>query len=327
MQAVVHRRYGSPDVLETAEIPRPAPAAGQVLLRVRAASANPGDWHILRADPPLVRLMGYGLLKPRRPVLGQDVAGTVEAVGAGVTGLRPGDAVFGECPEGGAFAEYACAPTGRLAPKPARLSFEQAAAVPVAGVTALRALRRAGPLRPGARVLVNGASGGVGTFAVQIARALGAEVTGVCSAANGEIVRALGAHRVMDYARTDFTRDGPGYDLILDAAASRPLPACRRALRPGGSYVLVGGSTPRLFQIMLLGPLLSLAGTRRLLGLVSETTTADLERLAGMIEAGQVRPVIDRRYALREVADALRYLETRRARGKVVITMESRPAP
>lgn len=322
MHAVVCHRYGSPDVLELAEIPRPTPASDQVLVRVHAASVNAGDWHILRADPLLIRL-GYGLLKPKHPVPGQDVAGEVEAVGAGVTRFRPGDAVFGECPNGGTFAEYVCAPANRLAPKPANLSFEQAAAVPMAAVTALRGLRLAGALQPGQRVLVNGASGGVGTFAVQIAKAFGAEVTGVCSTRNAEMVRSIGAERVIDYTQEDFTRQVNAYDVILDAAAYRSVRECRRALRPGGVCVMVGGTTARLFEFLLLGTLFSVTGNRRFAFLASETTTEDLVELTGLLEAGRVAPVIDRRYALHDVPDALRYLETGRARGKVVIDIDA----
>ena len=323
MRAVVRHRYGSPDVLELAEVPKPAPGDGEALIRVRAASVNAGDWRILRADPFLIHLMGYGLLTPRHPVLGQDVAGQVESVGAGVTHFRPGDAVFGESPDGGAFAEFVCAPAARLAPKPANLSFEQTAAVPMAGVTALRGLRLAAPLQPGQRVLVNGASGGVGTFAVQIARALGAEVTGVCSTRNVDLVRSIGAQRVIDYTREDFTRDEQAYDLSLNAAAYRSIFECRRALRPGGAYVHVGGSTARMFEVRLLGPLASLGGNGRFRFLASETTTEDLVCLTELLESGKVVPVIDRRYALQEVPDALRYLETGRARGKVVIALDA----
>lgn len=321
MRAVVRDRYGSPEVLKSAELPKPAPGGGEVLIRVRAASVNAGDWRILRADPFLIRLMGYGLLTPRHPVLGQDVAGQVEAIGAGVTQFRPGDEVFGESPDGGAFAEFVCAPADRLAPKPASLSFEQAAAVPLAGVTALRGLRLAGSLQPGQRVLVNGASGGVGTFAVQIARALGAEVTGVCSTRNVDLVRSIGARHVIDYTREDFTRDEQAYDLILNAAAYRSIFEFRRALRPGGTYVHVGGSTARMFEVLLLGPVASRGGSGRFQFLASETTTEDLVYLTELLESSEVVPVIDRRYELPDVPDALRYLETGRARGKVVVTL------
>ena len=323
MQAVVRDRYGSPDVLRLAEVPQPAPAAGEALIRVHTASVNAGDWRILRASPMLIRLGGYGLLKPQHPVLGQDLAGKVEAVGAGVTGFEPGDAVFGESPDCGTFAEFVCAPVARLAPKPANLSFEQAAAVPLAAVTALRGLRLAGPWRTGRKVLVNGASGGVGTYAVQIARALGAEVTGVCSTRNVELVRSLGADRVIDYTREDFTREMDGYDLILDAAAFRSVRECRRALRPSGTYVHVGGSTARLFEVLLLGTLFALIGNRNFTFLASETTTEDLAELTKLLEAGTVKPVIDRTYRLRDVAGALRYLETGRARGKVVVAVDT----
>ena len=276
MRAVVRDRYGSPDILRLAEVPKPAPGEGEVLVRVRAASANAGDWRILRAAPFLIRLGGYGLLTPKHRILGQDVAGQVAAVGAGVTQYRQGDEVFGESPDCGAFAEYVCAPAARLAPKPTNLSFEQAAAVPMAAVTALRGLRLVGPLQPGQRVLVNGASGGVGTFAVQIAKALGADVTGVCSTRNMELVRSIGADRVIDYTREDFTRDEQAYDLILNAAAYRSIFDCRRALRPGGTYIHIGGSTARMFEVLLLGPLASRGRDGKFRFLASETTTEDL---------------------------------------------------
>lgn len=323
MRAVVRDRYGSPDVLRLAEVPKPAPGEGEVLVRVRAASVNAGDWRILRAAPFLIRLGGYGLLTPKHPILGQDVAGQVAAVGAGVTQFREGEEVFGESPDCGGFAEYVRVPTARLAPKPAKLSFELAAAVPMAGVTALRGLRLAGPLQPGRRVLVNGASGGVGTFAVQIARALGADVTGVCSTRNVEFVRSIGAAHVIDYTREDFTRHEQANDLILNAAAYRSIFDYRRALRPGGTYVHIGGSTARMFEVLLLGPLASLGRNGKFRFLASETTTEDLVVLTELLETGKVAPVIDRRYPLSGVADALRYLETGRARGKVVIDLEA----
>ena len=322
MRAVVRDRYGSPDILRLAEVPKPAPGEGEVLVRVRAASANAGDWRILRAAPFLIRLGGYGLLTPKHRILGQDVAGQVAAVGAGVTQYRQGDEVFGESPDCGAFAEYVCAPAARLAPKPTNLSFEQAAAVPMAAVTALRGLRLVGPLQPGQRVLVNGASGGVGTFAVQIAKALGADVTGVCSTRNMELVRSIGADRVIDYTREDFTRDEQAYDLILNAAAYRSIFDCRRALRPGGTYIHIGGSTARMFEVLLLGPLASRGRDGKFRFLASETTTEDLVFLTELLEADKVVPVIDRRYPLSGVPDALRYLETGRARGKVVIAVD-----
>lgn len=321
MRAVVRYRYGAPDVLRLAEVPKPAPGEGEVLVRIRAASANAGDWRILRAAPFLIRLGGYGLLTPKHSILGQDVAGQVTAVGAGVTQFRPGDDVFGESPDCGTFAEYACVPAARLAPKPGNLSFEQAAAVPMAGVTALRGLRLAGPLRTGQTVLVNGASGGVGMFAVQIAKALGAAVTGVCSTRNLELVRSIGADRVIDYTREDFTRDVQAYDLILNAAAYRSIFDCRRALRPGGTYVHIGGSTARMFEVLLLGPLAARGRNGNFRFLASETTTEDLVELTALLEAGKVVPVIDRRYPLSGVPDALRHVETGRARGKVVITV------
>jgi NADPH:quinone reductase-like Zn-dependent oxidoreductase len=274
---------------------------------------------MLRGAPFLIRLMGEGLLKPKNKILGIDVAGQVEAVGRSVKGFQPGDAVFGTSQYGG-FAEYVCAREDRLVLKPPGTTFEQAAAVPVAAISALQGLRDKGRIRPGQKVLINGASGGVGTFAVQIAKAFEAEVTGVCSTRNLEMVRSIGADHVIDYTREDFTRNGRRYDLILDAAAYRSIWDYRRSLSPEGVYVLIGGSVSRLFQVLLLGPWFSLTGNK--MGfMMARMNGKDLVFLKELLEAGKIVPVIDRRYPLSEVADALRYLEEGHARGKVIITV------
>jgi NADPH:quinone reductase-like Zn-dependent oxidoreductase len=324
MKAIILARYGSPDVLQLKEVEKPVPGEGQVLVRVRAASANPLDWHHMRGAPFLVRL-GEGLRRPKDQRLGADIAGRVEAVGSNVTSeqqqFHPGDEVFGVC--AGAFAEYALARESRLALKPANISFEDAAAVPVAAITALQGLRDKGRIKPGQKVLVNGASGGVGTFAVQLAKWFGAEVTGVCSTRNQDVVRSLGADHVIDYTKEDFTRNGQQYDLICDVASNRSVSDCRRALRPQGICVIVGfSSVSRLFEHVVLGALTSAMGSKKIgfMG-VAKVNPKDLVFLKELIEAGKVVPVIDRRYPLGETADAIRYLEGGHARGKVVITV------
>jgi NADPH:quinone reductase-like Zn-dependent oxidoreductase len=321
MKALVHRKYGSPDVLEFQEIDRPALDDDSVLVRVRAASVNAYDWHIMRGLPYLVRT-SEGLRRPKRSVAGVDLAGQVEAVGKNVTKFQPGDEVFGE--RGGAFAEYVSAKEKNFALKPTNLTFEQAAAVPMAGFTALQALRDKGRVQPGQRVLINGAGGGVGTFAVQIAKAFGADVTGVCSTKNVDMVRAIGADEVIDYTADDFTRRGVTYDLILDVAASRSLSDCRRVLNPSGILVVVGapdGDWVAPVARALTAVLFSRFGGRKLLPFLAKFTNADLIVLKELIEAGKVKPVIDRTYPLSEAPEAIRYLEEGHAGGKVVITM------
>jgi NADPH:quinone reductase-like Zn-dependent oxidoreductase len=320
MRAIVHYNYGSPDVLKCEEVQKPTAGDDEVLVKVRAASANPADWHTLRADPFLIRLMGDGFLKPKNKILGIDVAGQVEAVGRNVKEFQPGDAVFGASKYGG-FAEYVCAREDRLVLKPPSTTFEEAAAVPVAAITALQGLRDKGQIQPGQKVLINGASGGVGTFAVQIAKAFDAEVTGVCSTRNLDMVRSIGADHVIDYTREDVTRNGQRYDLIFDAAAYRSCLDYRRALSPKGMYVLIGGSVARLFQVLFLGPLISMTG-RKMGFMMAKMNKKDLLSLKELLETGKVVPVIDRRYPLSEVADALRYLEEGHARGKVIITVD-----
>jgi NADPH:quinone reductase-like Zn-dependent oxidoreductase len=322
MKAITYTRYGSPDVLRLEEVAKPTPSANEVLVKVCAASVNAYDWRYVRADPFLVRLAG-GLFRPRNPRLGADIAGRVEAVGSDVTQFRPGDEIYGDLAASGngAFAEYIVVPEHVLALKPANLTYEQAAAVPMAAVTALQALRDGGKLRAGHKVLINGASGGVGTFAVQIAKAFGAEVTAVCSTRNVAMVRSLGADHIVDYKLEDITRSAQRYDLILAVNGYRPLSVYRRLLRPEGRYVMAGGSGAQLFEALLFGPLMSLLGRKRLAPFSATPRSKDLLVMKELIEAGKVVPVIDRCYPLGETAEAIRYLEDGHARGKVVITV------
>jgi NADPH:quinone reductase-like Zn-dependent oxidoreductase len=324
MKAIVQDTYGSADVLQLREIETPAVGDDEVLLRVHAAGLDPGVWHLMTGRPYLVRAMGFGLRTPKVRVRGRDVAGRVEAVGRNVAGIRPGDDVFGTCD--GSFAEYAGARPDRLAPKPANLSFEQAAAVPISGTTALQGLRDAGQLQPGQRVLIIGAAGGVGSFAVQIAKAFGAEVTGVCSTTKVELVRSLGADAVVDYLREDFADGRRRYDLILDTAGRRRLSELRRALAPRGTLVIVGGEGGGRFlggfdRQILRAPVLSLFVGQTLRPLVAKETTADLVALTELIEAGRLAPAMDRTFPLGEAPAAIRYLAEGHARGKVVITV------
>jgi len=321
MQAIVYHNYGSPDMLNMEEVQKPAPKEGEILVKVVAASTAAGDWHLLRADPFLVRFM-YGLLKPKYKILGSDVAGRVEAVGRNVTHFQPGDEVFGDLSLSGfgAFAEYVTAPEQALALKPTNLTFEEAAAVPVSAVTALLGLRE-GKIQAGQKVLINGASGGVGTFAVQIAKAFGAEVTAVCSTGKVELVRSLGAHHVIDYTKEDFTQNGQQYDLILAANGYRPLSAYQRALTPQGIYVMTGGPIGQMFEAMLLGSWRSKKGGQKMGNILAKPSQKDLLFIKELIEAGKVTPVIDRRYPLSGVPDAIRYVEAGHAKGKVVITV------
>ncbi|HSC26615.1 MAG TPA: NAD(P)-dependent alcohol dehydrogenase [Vicinamibacterales bacterium] len=324
MRAILQTRYGAPDVLGVREIDRPAVGKNEVLVQVHAASVNPLDWHNVRGLPYFLR-MGNGLIAPKNGVPGVDVAGRVEAVGSSTAQVRSGDEVFGLC--SGAFAEYACAREDRLVSKPARLTFEQAAAVPVAALTALQGLRDRGRIQRGQKVLIVGASGGVGTFAVQIAKSFGADVTGVCSTRNVDMVRSLGAQRVIDYTQEDFTRSGQRYDLILDMAGTHSLMACRRALTPRGTYVVVGAPSGRWFtgpDRFLRALVLSVFVSQRMVPFVTSATREDLLALKDLIEAGTLKPVIDRSYDLTEVPEAIAYLEQGHARGKVVITV-SRP--
>lgn len=318
MRAVVQNGYGSPDVLELKDIEKQAPNEGQVLVKVLAASVNPLDWHGIRGSPFFARFL-LGLTKPKDPRVGADFSGIVESVGSGVTGLEPGNQVYGIC--SGSFADYALARADRVGPKPFNLTFEEAAAVPVAATTALQGLRDAGHIKSGQKMLVNGASGGVGSFAVQIAKQFGTEVTAVTSTRNVEIVRSIGADHIVDYTGEDFTRSGVRYDLIFDAVGNRSVSDYKRALNPGGICVVAGfGGMSRLVEYAVLGPLRSKGGSRKVgIMSVAKVTRGDLGVLKEMIEAGRVRPLIDRTYPLEKAAEAVRYLETMHARGKVVI--------
>jgi NADPH:quinone reductase-like Zn-dependent oxidoreductase len=323
MKAVIRCDYGPPQVLKLEDVEKPVPADGQVLVRVRAASVNPLDWHEMRGTPYFARI-GWGLRKPSEIRVGVDYAGTVEAVGRNVTQFKPGDDVFGG--RTGAFAEYVSAREGgAIALKPADLTFEQAAAVPIAAITALQGLRDKGKVQPGQRVLINGASGGVGTFAVQIAKLLGAEVTAVCSTRNVALVRSLGADLVIDYTQEDFTASRQGWDVIIDNVGNHSLAEFRRVLTAGGRYVMIGGQPgrwidplPRVVGALLLSRFVSQDMTM----LLAELNQRDMNVLRDLMQAGKLKAVIDRRYALRELPAAIRYLEEGHARGKVVITIE-----
>jgi NADPH:quinone reductase-like Zn-dependent oxidoreductase len=323
MKAIVYRQYGPPDVLKLEVIDKAVPRDNEVLIRVRAASINPLDWHFMRGVPGFLRLI-TGLGKPRSPRLGRDLAGEVEAVGKGVRQFKPGDAVYGT--GRGAFAEFACALASELAPKPEGVTFEQAASVPIAGLTALQALRDKAHVEPGKNILINGASGGVGTFAVQIGKAFGAEISAVCSARNAELVRSLGADHVIDYGQEDFTQGDRRYDAILECVGNHPFSSCRRVLNPGGVWVGIGGGGPdqttaAILFPMMKGTALSWFGSRKMAGMVAKANAADLNAISELITAHKVMPVIDRQFKLSDVPDAIRYLETGHARGKVVIVI------
>ncbi len=320
MKAIIAPRYGSPDVLQMHDLAIPTPKANEVQIQIHAVSVNAADWHLLKADPALVRLQ-FGLFKPKHAILGADVAGRISAVGAGVTRFAVGDAVFGDVSGAGwgGYAEYTTAPEDVLVHKPASITFAEAAAVPMAAVTALLGLQQGG-IQPGQHVLINGASGGVGTFAVQLARAMGAEVTAVCSTRNLELARTLGAHHVIDYTQDDFTRRGQQYDLILAANGYRTLAEYQRALRPNGTYVMVGGKNAQIFEVMLFGRVRS-RGSQRMTALMAHPDRNALEFIAALLTQGTVKPVIARRYPLEHTADAIRYVEAGHAQGKVVVTI------
>lgn len=323
MKAIVRRRYGPPDVLTCEEIEQPQPGDDQVLLQVRAASVNPRDWHFTTGEPYFIRMM-FGLREPKDIRLGTDVAGRVEAIGRNVTQFRPGDDVFGWCQ--GAFAEYACAGAKALAAKPASVTFEQAATVATAGLTALQGLRNKGRIQSGQTVLINGAAGGIGTFAVQIATFFGAKVTGVCSTRNLDLVRSIGAAAVIDYTQQDFTRGGQRYDLILDCVGNHSMLSCRRVLTSRGTYVAVGGTGGRwmigALSRAITAPLVSRFVSQRLMMSLTRGSQEDLAFLRELFVTGKVTPVIDRRYRLSEVPEAVRYVGQRHARGKVVISVQ-----
>jgi NADPH:quinone reductase-like Zn-dependent oxidoreductase len=321
MKAVVYTTYGSPDVLQLKDVEKPAPKDKEVLVKVSAASVNSWDWDLLRGRPYLTRLGGF--FRPRYPILGADIAGRVEAIGPNVQRLRPGDEVFGDisgCGWGG-FAEYVCAREHVLALKPSNLTFEQAAAVPQAAVLALQGLRDKGQIQRGQRVLINGAGGGVGTFAVQIAKSLETEVTGVDSSQKLDMLRSIGADHVIDYAREDFTRNGQRYDLIVDVVANRSVFDHQRALSPDGTLVVIGGATGRIFQVMLLGPVVSKLSGKKLGLLLHKPNLTDLDFLKVQLDSGNISPVIDRLYQLHEVPEALRYFGGGHVQGKIIITV------
>lgn len=325
MKAIVYTKYGSPDVLQLKEVAKPEPKDNQVLVKVHAASANALDYRRFEATSALGRFMDEVLLKAINKVLGADIAGRVEAVGANVKQFHPGDEVFGvSAGSMGGFAEYACAAENNVALKPANLSFEAAAAVPVAALTALQGLRDKGQIQPRQKILIHGSSGGVGTFAVQIAKSFGAEVTAVCSTQNLDLMRSIGADHVIDYTKEDFTNEGQRYDLILAVNGHHPILDYRRALSPKGICIVVGGSLSQVFQAMLLGPLVSRAGSKKMgfMG-IAKTNQKDLVFMEELLVAGRVAPVIDRCYPLSEVAEAIRYLVEVHARGKVVIRVEA----
>jgi NADPH:quinone reductase-like Zn-dependent oxidoreductase len=320
MKAIVYQKYGSSDVLELKEVEKPIPNDNEVLIKVQAASVNPLDWRIMRGKPFMIRLSGIGLLKPKNKILGVDVAGRIEAVGKNVKLFQPGDEVFGGVSMGG-FAEYVCGTEKGLVLKPTNLTFEEAAAVPVAALTALQGLRDKGNIQSGQKVLINGASGGVGTFAVQIAKWFGAKVTAVCSTRNLDMVQSIGADHVIDYTQEDFTKNGQYYDLIYDTAAYRPVLDYKRSLSPNGIYVMIGGSMVRMLQMMIVGPWVSITGSKKMGFMVAKIIKKDMIIVKELLENGKIIPVIDRHYKLSEVAEAVQYLEKGHARGKVIITM------
>ncbi len=326
MKAIVYTQYGTPDVLHLKDVARPEPLDGEVLVEVHAASVNAYDWHFLTADVFLIRLMSGGLFRPKKTTLGADIAGRVIAIGKNVGRVRLGDEVFGTAKGGtGGFAEFVCATEKSLELKPAKLSFEEAAAVPIAALTALQGLRDKGRIESGHKVLIYGASGGVGTFAIQIAKAFGAHVTAVCSSENVETARSIGADHVIDYTCGDFTDSRESNDLILVANGSRSLFEYKRSLKPNGICVLVGGSSGSIGQMlarMLLAWWISKTGSKKMNLLLARVKQTDLAAMKGFLESGKVKPVIDRRYALKDAAEALRYLGQGHARGKVVITLE-----
>ena len=324
MKAIVYQNYGQPEVLQLKELEKPIPKDNEVLIKVHAASINSYDWRLLTASPFLVRLMGGGFLKPKNKILGADIAGRVEAAGRNVTHFHPGDDVFGDlarCGCGG-FAEYVCAHEGALVLKPAGMTFEEAASLPMAAVTALQGLRDLGHIQPGQKVLINGASGGVGMFAVQIAKSFGTEVTAVCSTRNLDLVRSIGADYIIDYSQEDFTKNGQCYDLILGANGYHSIFDYKRALNPKGIYVMTGGSMSQMFQAILIGPLISMTGTKKMGAQTAKPNQKDLIFLRDLFKAGKLKPIIDRLFKLSDVPDAFRYFADEHAQGKIVITIE-----
>lgn len=322
MRAIIYTKYGSLDMLQLKEVESPTPNDNEVLVKVHAASATIGDVILVKGEPFPVRFWS-GLLEPKHKIPGKDMAGRVEAVGGNVKQFQPGDEVFGDLSVCGlgAFAEYVCVPENAIAPKPSNLTFEEAAAVPESAAVALQGLRDKGKIQAGQKVLINGASGGVGTFAVQIAKSFGAEVTAVCSTRNLDMVRSIGADHIIDYTQEDFTQNGQQYDLILAANGYHPLSDYRRSLSPSGIYVGTGGTMAQTFEAMLQGPIISMTGSKTMTNMLVKPNKNDLTFMKELIEAGKVKPVIDRCYPLAEVPEALRYVEEGHAQGKVVITV------
>ena len=321
MKAMIYTRYGPPDVLRLTDVETPVPKDNEVLVKVHAVSLNASDWEVLRGKPLYSRVMGP--FRPRYHILGSDIAGRVEAAGRNATLFRPGQDVFADIlTQMGGFAQYVCVPQSALAPMPAGMTYEEAAALPQAGVIALQGIRDKGQVQPGQKVLINGAGGGSGMYAIQLAKLDGAEVTGVDNAEKLEFMRSLGADHVIDYAREDFTRNGRGYDLVLDLAAYRPAFAYRRSLLPGGRYLYVGGSVATLLQVLLIGPLTGRAEGKKIRLLAVRPGAQHLAPIIELCQAGKIATVIDRRYPLREVPEALRYLGEGHAKGKVVVIVE-----
>lgn len=322
MKAIVCNKYGSPDVLELKEVEKPIPTENQVLVKIHAASLNFSNLVLLKGKPFLSRL-AFGLLKPKFSIPGGDIAGIVEAAGKNAQQFQPGDEVFGDLSSfgWGGFAEYVAVSENALALKPANISFEEAAALPMAGVTALQGLRDEGKIKSGQKVLIYGASGGVGTFAVQIAKSFGAEVTGVCSSRNIDILQSLGADHVIDYTKDDFTQKAERYDLILGVNGSNQLSTYKRLLKPNGIFVNTGSSEAQLFQTLVLGPIISMTGNKKISNLLHRTNQKDLNDMKELLEAGQVRSVIDRRYKLRDISEAFNYFQEGHAQGKVVLNV------
>jgi NADPH:quinone reductase-like Zn-dependent oxidoreductase len=320
MQAVVTNRYGTPDVLKLKAVAIPVPKDNEVLIKIRAVSLNAADWHVLAADPFLVRLT-FGFIRPKISILGADVAGTVEAIGSKVKQFKPGDEVFGDLSHDGwgGYAEYVCASENVIVLKPANVTFEMAAASGMAAVTALQSLSKNGKIQRGHKILVNGASGGVGAFAVQIAKSFGAEVTAVCSTGNLEMARKLGADHVIDYTKQDFSKGDQKYDVIIGVNGYHPISDYKRALKPQGTYVMVGGAGAQMAQAMFVGPLISLRGSKKLTFLTAKPNIDDLTYISDLLETGKAVPVIDKTYQLSEVSNALKYLKLGHAKGKVII--------
>lgn len=323
MKAIIFSKYGPPEGLTYEDVARPVPQDDQVLVKIHAASMNAAEWHLVRGEPFPARFFVGGPFKPRKMILGSDMAGRVEMVGKNVTKFKPGDDVYGMLSGcgWGAFAEYVAVPENALAIKPSRIGFAAAAAMPMAALTALQGLRDKGHIQAGQKVLINGASGGVGTFAVQIAKAMGAEVTGVCSTRKMDMVRSIGADHVIDYTQENFTKSGREYDLILAANGFHPISDYKRALRPNGRYVMTGGEMAQMMQAMMLGPWISMTGSRKMVNSGAAANPKDLDFLSGLVDAGKITPVIDRSYPLHQAAEALAYVEQGHAIGKVVIAV------